>query len=136
MFPKENVEVTVRKNERRHRADIIGNDGTVIELQHSPISIEIIHEREVFYENMVWVFDMAYKRDSFKKKGQINEKEFSFKWSYPKWSLIMCKKPLYFDYGVKKMLRVTKLTYAGGTGYYIDKEEFILEYGGVPQTAT
>lgn len=136
MFPKDNVEVTIRKNDKRHRADILSNDGTVIELQHSPISTGTISEREAFYGNMIWVFDMAYKRDSFRKKEQVNEKEFSFRWSYPKWSLIMCKKPLYFDYGVKKILRVTKLTYSGGTGYYLDKGEFVLEYGGISQIAT
>jgi hypothetical protein len=32
MFPKENVEVAITKNGKRHRADIVGSEGTVIEL--------------------------------------------------------------------------------------------------------
>ena len=137
LFPKEFIEVTIQKNEKRHRADIIGYNGTVVELQHSPISPTVINDRELFYENMIWLFDMASKRHSFTRKAQISETEFSFKWSYPRWSLIMCKKPLYFDFGTKKMLCVTKLAYSGGTGYYVDKNDFVLEHGGTPtETAT
>jgi len=136
-FPKENVEVTIRKNDKRHRADVVGNEGAVIELQHSSISTIAIREKEVFYKNMLWVFDLANKQHFFKRKEQINEREFSFKWVSPKRSLIACKKPLYFDYGMKKMLCVTKFSYAGyGTGYYVEKNEFILEHGGIPQPAT
>ena len=40
-----------------HRADILGNSDTVIELQHSSINSEQIAEREQFYGNMVWLFD-------------------------------------------------------------------------------
>ncbi len=40
-----------------HRADIIGNNGLVIELQNSPISVEEIQKREQFYGNMIWVFN-------------------------------------------------------------------------------
>ena len=40
-----------------HRADIMGNDDVVLELQHSAISAEDIAAREAFYGNMVWLFD-------------------------------------------------------------------------------
>lgn len=45
-----------------HRADIVGRFGTVIELQHSAISIDEIREREAFYaprspHGMIWLFD-------------------------------------------------------------------------------
>lgn len=40
-----------------HRADIQNTKGTVIELQHSPISPDEIACREDFYGDMVWVFD-------------------------------------------------------------------------------
>lgn len=40
-----------------HIADILV-DGTVIEIQHSPISKEEIRERETFYEKMIWIFDV------------------------------------------------------------------------------
>ena len=42
-----------------HRADIVGNKGIVIELQHSPISPNEIQEREMFYKNMVWFLMLA-----------------------------------------------------------------------------
>lgn len=44
-----------------HRADIVGCDDTVIELQSSPISGEDIGSREQFYKNMVWLFDATYR---------------------------------------------------------------------------
>lgn len=133
-FSKEYVEVTIEKNDKRHRADIIGYQGIVIELQHSPISTVVIREREMFYENMVWVFDLSHKYHFFRRIRQINTKEFAFKWKYAKRSLTACTKPIYFDYGMKKMLFVTDLTYSGiGTGYYVDKDVFILENDGIPQ---
>jgi len=49
----EYVEVSIAA----HRADIQNSVGTVIELQHSPISPDEIACREEFYDDMVWVFD-------------------------------------------------------------------------------
>jgi len=136
LFPKENVEVTIKKNDKRHRADVVGNEGAVIELQHSPISPLVIRERENFYGNMLWIFDLSLKQKHFEKKEPINEIEFSFKWQNPRRTLIACKKPFYFDFGMKKMLCVTRLSYSGfGNGYYIEKDEFILKHGGITQTA-
>ena len=41
-----------------HRADIVTASGGVVEIQHSPISVEVITEREEFYgERMAWIFD-------------------------------------------------------------------------------
>ena len=41
-----------------HRADIVTASGGVVELQHSPISPEVITEREEFYgDRMAWIFD-------------------------------------------------------------------------------
>jgi hypothetical protein len=41
-----------------HRADVVTASGGVVELQHSPISPEVIAEREAFYgERMAWIFD-------------------------------------------------------------------------------
>ena len=49
----EHVEVTIGQ----HRADIVGNAGVVIELQHSFISPDDITAREQFYDEMIWLFD-------------------------------------------------------------------------------
>ena len=41
-----------------HRADIVTASGGVVEIQHSPISVDVITEREEFYgEHMAWIFD-------------------------------------------------------------------------------
>lgn len=52
-LPPENQEVVIGP----HRADIVLADKTVVELQHSAISPEVIREREQFYGNMIWLFD-------------------------------------------------------------------------------
>src|SRR5882724_3925211 len=44
-----------------HRADIVGNGGAVIELQHSAISADEIRAREEFYGDMVWLFDATHR---------------------------------------------------------------------------
>lgn len=42
-----------------HRADIVGINNTVIELQHSSISLPEMVEREIFYgKRLAWLFDM------------------------------------------------------------------------------
>jgi competence CoiA-like predicted nuclease len=51
-----NTEITIEKDGKRHRADII-IDGLVIELQHSPLPVPEVREREEFYGNMIWVLD-------------------------------------------------------------------------------
>jgi hypothetical protein len=97
----------------------------------------MIRERELFYEDMLWIFDMAHAKHAFRRTTRSSPTVLSFKWSHPKWSLIACQKPFYFDYGTKKLLCVTKLAPTGfGTGYYVDKDDFILEYGGLPQNVT
>ena len=41
-----------------HRADIVTASGGVVEIQHSPISADVITEREEFYgDRMAWIFD-------------------------------------------------------------------------------
>jgi hypothetical protein len=54
---RENVECIVG----RHRADILTSDNSVVELQHSPISVDESHEREDFYGRMVWIFDATHR---------------------------------------------------------------------------
>lgn len=43
-----------------HRADIRARDGTVFEVQMSPLSPEEIREREDFYGNMVWILHPSW----------------------------------------------------------------------------
>ncbi len=76
-----------------HRADIVGNRGKVIELQHSSIPPDDIHARENFYGDMVWVFDATGRFPCvpcgdkvFFSLGSTKHIEF-------------CRKPVFLDCG-------------------------------------
>lgn len=116
-------------NGKDHRADIVGNGDTVVELQHSPISVEEIQEREWFYENMVWLFDAT----PFREKISIRRKDgfVTFRWKHPKKTLWFVRKPLYLDLGGNRVLLIKKLhqkTPCGGWGFVMDREDFIREF--------
>jgi len=50
-----------------HRADIIANKGIVLEIQNSPISLDEMRSREIFYKNLVWIVN----GEKFKKRFRI-----------------------------------------------------------------
>lgn len=60
-FPKENQEITLfdEKNKEFHRADIMLNNGVVIEVQNSPIIIKEVSQRENFYnkKGLIWILN-------------------------------------------------------------------------------
>jgi len=92
LVQNENVEVVRGK----HRADIVGNDGIVIELQHSSISVDEIRAREAFYGDMIWLFDANVFRDnleSFVKEGESR----SFWWRRPRKYMASIDRPLFWD---------------------------------------
>lgn len=106
-----------------HRADIVGNGGVVVELQHSSIGAEEIAEREAFYGNMVWVIDARPFRENF---GALDYVPGSygrvawFDWLHAHVSLIGILKPLFFDLGEGGMREATDF---GKIGRRIDTEE-------------
>lgn len=79
-----------------HRADIVGNSSTVVELQHSPIKIEDIAARETFYGNMVWLFD-ATERFRFIDSG--DRVFFSLGRAERHSPIRGCRKPVFLDFG-------------------------------------
>ena len=86
------LEVPITKNGKTHRADAVLANGTVVEIQHSPISTQEIAERELFYgRNMVWLFDVqdAYMKDRFdvRYKGE----KTTFRWKHPQKSIAYAK---------------------------------------------
>lgn len=87
-------EVVIRKDDMVHRADVVGNRNTVIELQHSSISPDEIRARERFYGNMIWVFDAAgfFGNMVFRPKDDY----VAMTWYYPGTALCSAKKPIYF----------------------------------------
>lgn len=158
-FGKENVEIGIERNEKRHIADILTNEDVVIELQNSSISKRVIREREDFYgEKMLWLINGAefkknltvkdywedqdyleisslprppvrWIRKSPEIKKEING-EF-FKWEYPRKSWIEVQRPVFIHFGEDSLFRVKE---GMGTsqirGTYVSKEKFITKYGG------
>ena len=51
------TEVTIERDGKVHRADVVLPDGTVVEVQHSALSAKAVAERERFYGRVVWVID-------------------------------------------------------------------------------
>jgi hypothetical protein len=76
-----------------HRADILGNDDVVIELQHSAISAGDIAAREAFYGNMVWLFDATERFDL------LNTGLRTFFSLLRTKHLALCTKPVFLDFG-------------------------------------
>jgi hypothetical protein len=76
-----------------HRADLLGNGGIVIELQHSPIGPDEIEQREEFYGDMLWLFD-ATNRFSLVPSG-----DWAFFSLGRTQHITHCKKPLFLDFG-------------------------------------
>ena len=59
LFDVNQTEVVIENDGKIHRADIVANNGYVIELQHSPIPTMDMTARELFYRRMVWVIDAS-----------------------------------------------------------------------------
>jgi hypothetical protein len=108
-----------------HRADITGNGGMVVELQHSPLSIEEIAEREAFYGQMVWLFDATHR---FRMVESGDLVFFAFGRSK---HISHCKTPVFLDFGdtVVEVLSFTGLfPNCSGYGMKRDRLWFIQEH--------
>lgn len=120
----------------RHRADIVGNKGIVVELQNSAISPEEIRERESFYKRMIWVVNAEGFKDNFHlRKNQDADDDYrSFRWRWPRRSLMAITKPLLFDglwpddrvFQVKKIYDNLPCGGWGKTGYIHEFIEQVL----------
>jgi hypothetical protein len=158
-FGKENAEIGIEKNGKRHIADILTNENVVIELQNSPISKPIIRARETFYgERMIWLINGEEFKKNLTIKDYWEDQDYLeikslprppvrwirkspeikkgtngefFKWKNPRRGWEDVQRPLFIDFGEDTLFRV----YEGmGTsqirGTYISKETFITKYGG------
>jgi hypothetical protein len=76
-----------------HRADIVGNNDIVVELQHSPISAEHIAARESFYGRMIWLFDATERFE------MINTGRRTFFSLCRTKHIPLCSKPVFLDFG-------------------------------------
>lgn len=101
-FPDECIEVVIGQ----HRADIKTKSKdslngfpyqseVVIELQNSSISPKEIIERELFYKNMIWLFN----GETFAKNLDLrsNGSYITFRWKHPPKTLWTINKPIYID---------------------------------------
>lgn len=68
-----------------HRADIVAKDGAVIELQHSPISVDEILARERFYGKMLWLIDGAPMTGAFRVELAGPKPRFIWRPARPSW---------------------------------------------------
>jgi hypothetical protein len=108
-----------------HRADVVGNGGLVVELQHSPIKTEDIQAREKFYGNMVWLFDATFR---FRKVETGDRVFFSFGQTK---HLHACAKPVFLDFGttIVQVDAFTEVFYkCSGFGRKRDRGWFATEY--------
>lgn len=80
--PADRVEVCYGE----HRADILAADDCVIELQHSPLGLEEIWDRERFYGRMIWLLDGATFRDRIRVETRGDHVEFSWAHGRETWS--------------------------------------------------
>lgn len=94
-FPKEFQEYVIEKDSIKHRADVRLPNFEVIELQNSNISADDICDREVFYDDMIWVIN----GETLGKNLEIREKPsyITFIWKNPPQSFFCADKNIYVD---------------------------------------
>lgn len=89
LVAEEHIEVTIGA----HRADIVGNHGKVIELQHSSIPPDVIQAREDYYGDMLWVFDATGRFPCVPSGDMVFFSLGSTK------HIEFCRKPVFLDCG-------------------------------------
>lgn len=125
LVPLEQREVTIGS----HRADIVGKDGLIIELQHTCIAPDVIWERERFYQAMIWLFDVADCLDHFDFRDKGNY--WTFRWKWPRLHIAYTTCPTYLDLGDGRLFDLRKMyseTPCGGWGYFTTRAAFIRAY--------
>lgn len=126
-FPKEYVEVPIVMVGERHRADVRLPNGTVIEFQHSSLSVGDIWIREAFYKNVIWIFDLAepYENDQILFDEKSNY--VTFRWKHPRKSIAHARCKILLDLG-NELFDVRKIyldEYCGGWGSFVSYENFL-----------
>ena len=132
-WPSDYVEVPIERNGIKHRADICTPKGIVIELQHSPISPDEISEREQFYGEMIWLFDVQIPYDDDYLEFRDKRDYYSFRWKHPRKHLAYVQKLSYWDIGIGGLFLLKKMypsAPCGGWGNFINKDWFIQHHGG------
>ena len=123
LLPEDRTEVS----RAGHRADIVRCDGTVVELQHSPICVDELQSRELAYRNMAWLFDgrdITNERLILRNRGDY----YSFRWKHPRKHYGLCRRAVYIDLGFA-IFRLNKLHLGappyGGWGRLLSRQAFV-----------
>lgn len=136
IFGKDNSEIIIIQNGKKHIADVKTKNGTVIEFQNSKISYDTVVTREQFYgENMIWIINaINYKTNftvkdndfevfdtytpEFEKYAKINgfstkykpdsdiDSYLRFSWKKPPESWTASKRKVYLDFGTENLFCV------------------------------
>jgi competence protein CoiA len=127
MFPKERQEITIQTNQglENHRADIKTKDGTIIELQNSPLSQIQITEREDAYDNLIWILNGK----TIGKNIEFFKQRYKWRWFPPSWAYVM--NVVYIDKGDMFLYLINPVN-SEGEFIKISKDAFIIEHGGKP----
>ncbi len=73
-FPEDWREVIIKNSEEKHIADLLTENGLVVEFQNSSISNRTIQIRENFYNKMVWVINAEHFKDNFSIRSIVTTK--------------------------------------------------------------
>ena len=106
-----------------HRADIF-EDGYVIELQHSALSVAEIKEREAFYEasapnGLLWLWDARDFKDRLEVRKYHRDGRVDFRWKHPRKSMFACRSRQHWDLGDGWMIQevsAARGNYVAGMG--------------------
>ena len=101
----EYLEARMLVNDTLHIADIYNKHSEVIEVQHSIMDKQTMHEREEFYGDMIWIFDVSgHSIDIVDKHKDLVKMVFR---SGNMYFSQACKKS-YLDMGYKGLFEVLK----------------------------
>lgn len=138
LFPLDWQEVVIEP----HRADI-KTPKFVVELQHSAINPAMIREREQFYGNMIWLFDLRAARKnvflSYPDRGShhldVPYPLKLFAWKHARRSWFACTKPVLVHLARGELFNVfgfghySRLNFRGGFARQLDEGTFMASVG-------
>jgi hypothetical protein len=128
-FSKEQIEVSINKNNEVHRADILTSKNVVIEIQNSKISTETIEEREQYYDKMIWVINSEeFKHNLFFKNFPYNIRNMWERIVDPQHSLTGNSFVIDIPYSYNTDLILKALIKCGYERYYDENEISQLVY--------
>ncbi len=125
-FPQDQVEVSLTRDGIRHRADILLSSGWVIELQHSPISVAEILDREQFYGKMMWLFDAREPYQNDRILLRKKDSYYTFRWKQPRKHIGAAQQMVFLDLGntLFRIKRIYTESPCAGWGFKVDPERF------------